>query len=228
MHNIQCCLCRGRTTRNVIPLPTTEALCHASYFWHSATPIYQDLTGSPSVTLTLHFFFTTGNIVSFFSFKIMKRCILISESTKFRVPGSWPRESAVANATAYTPQSLLPLCLCTLTNSNEIWGSSLSYIATPVLGVSLSELLSREHFHEYFDSNWKWVEIFWTQVLGALKASFLKWSACSGLECRLPVLSFKYECISALLLGVWYWESLQYICAVLHVVMNLWSIGNKC
>ena len=40
-------------------------------------------TGSPSVTLTLRFFFTTGNIFSILSFKIMKRCLLISESTKF-------------------------------------------------------------------------------------------------------------------------------------------------
>ena len=104
----------------MIPPWTIGALYHASYIWHAAAAYIK--IRSPSVTLALHFFFMTGNIFNFFSFKMLKRCLLISYSVKYRAPGSWPRERAVANATAYTPQSLLPHCFCMSTSCNIIWG----------------------------------------------------------------------------------------------------------
>ena len=114
-------LITGGTIRNMIPLWTIGALNHASYNWHPVAAIYQDrVTFSHSHT---SFLLYHANIFNFFSFKILKRCLLISESGNYGSPGSLPRQRAVANATAYTPQSLLGHWFCMSTNSTLTWGS---------------------------------------------------------------------------------------------------------
>ena len=63
----------------------------------------------------------TGNIDILWDCKQFQRCFLIERWSKRCSPGLQPSTNAVAKATAKSPQSYVPDCLCTSTKFNITW-----------------------------------------------------------------------------------------------------------